>query len=147
MIVESQVSLTIISGAEIAKILGRELQPSKHFDPRSAAFFRVENNNFSIFLEKGYCKEITETSLAHELAHAYHHEINPRKNDIIITEGFATWIEYHYAKRMNYNYEIRQLEFMLKQKSSNEYKRGLQLFLEIEQTKGEAGVFQRIAQE
>lgn len=144
MKIKTPINLVVATAAELADIHGIPLKATRGYDARSSALFRYRDNKFSVFVEKGFCSEHVETALAHELTHAYHQEVVPKYHDPVISEGFATWIEYRYAKKANYHYEWRKLDLMLASGEDDEYRRGLRLFLQIEKERGIIGPFEYI---
>lgn len=80
-------------------------------------------------------------TIAHEHAHAWQNRKNPKLNDLVIIEGFASWVEYHFYKLLGHE-DLGKLLLKLK---PDHYRNGYNTMNAIEQKYGFKYVFTLIS--
>ncbi len=101
------------------------------------AGFYSPYNPEEIFILSGQTEETCAATMVHEYTHAWQSRNCPSQ-DRAVTEGFASWVEYHYLMSVGRSYEAQSLT----RKSDPDYGASLQTLLEMEKKVGKAGVIE-----
>lgn len=80
--------------------------------------------------------------IAHEYAHAWHHKVNPGLSNQLVTEGFATWVEYHFFRTLG---QPGMAEEMLEGVPATPYLSGFRMMQDFEARRGAGAVFRAVA--
>lgn len=80
-------------------------------------------------------------TIAHEHAHAWQARKNPKLTNMVIIEGFATWVEYHFYKMLGHE----DLGRLLVELKPDYYRQGFNTMYSIEQKYGFKYVFTLIS--
>ena len=99
------------------------------------AGFYSPYNPEEIFILSGQSPEDCASTMAHEYTHAWQSRNCPSQ-DRAVTEGFASWVQYHYLVSVGQQREAQALT----RKSNPDYGASLKTLLEMEKTVGKQGV-------
>ena len=98
------------------------------------AFYRAYNPEM-IYALSGHSPFDLGPTLAHEFTHAWQSRFCPSQ-DRMVTEGFATWVEYKYAQSKGYSDHLAALRSL----REPDYAEGLAKCLEMEKRLGAKGL-------
>ncbi len=84
-----------------------------------------------VWIVSGHDRLYTEGVMAHELTHAWQSTEAPQQ-DRTVTEGFATWVQYHVLQHIGDPSDADQLTY----RSDIDYGKGLHFFLDLEKREG-----------
>lgn len=105
------------------------------------AFYRAYNPEI-IYVLSGHSASDLGPTLAHEYTHAWQSRHCPQQ-DRQVTEGFATWVGYKYAKSKRYGWKVREIKSF----DDHDYGDGLDHCLKIEKKSGIKGLLKFVSKE
>jgi subtilisin family serine protease len=134
------IQVRMANAKKIAKLCGEEFVPTPGFDGRVLAFAsprnKKESESYTIYVENGAPKIAAVANMVHELTHIWQFmnwdekKIRSHygaKNELMIYEGMAKWVELQYLYLLNeVSYAKRQEIYTMMR--NDEYGRGFNLY-------------------
>lgn len=134
--INTGIRVEVTNSKKIAKISGYKKSRFVKLDTRPLGFAADESDGYKIYIESGLPRIRAMMTIAHELTRIWQFinwDMNAMrkkykaKNELLICEGMAAWVEIQYAMLINEKAFAKRSELILSERN-DDYGRGFRLF-------------------